>query len=252
MARIAVLHPGAMGAQVGAALVALGHEVVWLPTGRSSATRERAAAAGLRAVDDLADCEVVLSVVPPGSAVAMASVISGFGGLVVDANAVSPATAGEVARIVEAGGATYVDGGIIGPPPERAGTTRLYLSGPAAHEVATLFTGARIEARVIDGSASALKMVYASWTKISAALLLAGLEAAHELGISADLHAEWVLSQPSLADRSADALAAAETKGWRWMDEMREIAATFRSVGQPEGFGSAAAEIYSRFRRPTL
>ena len=93
MARIAVPHPGAMGAQVGAALVAVGHEVVWLPAGRGAATRERAAAAGLRAVDDLSGCDVVVSVVPPGVAAETASAVSGFGGLVVDANAISPATA---------------------------------------------------------------------------------------------------------------------------------------------------------------
>jgi 3-hydroxyisobutyrate dehydrogenase-like beta-hydroxyacid dehydrogenase len=247
MARIALLHPGAMGAEVGAALVAVAHEVVWLPAGRSAATRERAEAAGLWAVDDLSGCDVVLSVVPPGAAVATASGIAGVGGLVVDANAISPATAGEVAGIVAAGGATFVDGGIIGPPPARAGTTRLYLSGGAALDVAALFEGARIEARVIDGSASALKMAYASWTKISAALLLAGFSAAGELGVADELVAEWALSQPGLAERLAEARASAEVKGWRWVDEMREIAGTFASVGEPSGFGLSAAEVFSRF-----
>src|SRR6185312_8773676 len=136
---------------------------------------------------------------------------------VVDANAISPATAAEIGGIAAAGGATFVDGGIIGPPPARAGTTRLYLSGDAALDVARFFEGARIEARVIGGSASALKMAYASWTKISAALLLAGFSAAGELGVADELIAEWALSKPGLAAQLAEARAAAGTKGWRWV-----------------------------------
>ncbi|HEU5268093.1 MAG TPA: hypothetical protein VFU35_15395, partial [Jatrophihabitans sp.] len=145
MTRIAVLHPGAMGAAVGAALRALGHEVVWLPAGRSEGTRRRADTAGLKPAADLTGCDLVVSVVPPAAARSTAESISGFTGLVVDANAISPDTAQQVATIIEAGGATYVDGGIIGPPPERVGTTRLYLSGAAAPHVARSFAGARIE-----------------------------------------------------------------------------------------------------------
>jgi hypothetical protein len=36
-------------------------------------------------------------------------------------------------------------------------------------------------------------------------------------------------------------------KGWRWVGEMEEIAATFGAAGQPEGFHQAAAEIFRRF-----
>ena len=43
----AVLHPGEMGAAVGACLAAHGHRVVWSSEGRSPATRTRAHAAGL-------------------------------------------------------------------------------------------------------------------------------------------------------------------------------------------------------------
>lgn len=82
-------------------------------------------------------------------------------GLYVDANAISPATAGEVARVIEDGGGSYVDGGIIGPPPVSAGTTRLYLSGSRAEEVAGLFAGSALAAPVLAAAghgASALKL----------------------------------------------------------------------------------------------
>jgi 3-hydroxyisobutyrate dehydrogenase-like beta-hydroxyacid dehydrogenase len=42
MTRIGVLHPGAMGSSVVAALVEAGHPVYWLAADRSEATRLRA------------------------------------------------------------------------------------------------------------------------------------------------------------------------------------------------------------------
>lgn len=92
VARIAILHPGAMGSAIGAALAAIGHEVVRLPTGRSTGTRNRAAAARLQGVDDLTGGALVISVVPPSAAVETAKSIAGFSGHVVDANAISPLT----------------------------------------------------------------------------------------------------------------------------------------------------------------
>jgi 3-hydroxyisobutyrate dehydrogenase-like beta-hydroxyacid dehydrogenase len=68
---VGVLHPGEMGAAIGAALRAAGDEVRWASEGRSDATRARAAAftdAGSVAEVD-ARCDVVFSVVPPHAAV---------------------------------------------------------------------------------------------------------------------------------------------------------------------------------------
>lgn len=101
-------------------------------------------------------------------------------------------------------------------------------------------------------AASALKMTYAAWTKISAALLLAGRATAEVLGGEEALVAEWALSQPALADRYAAAHRSAVAKGWRWNDEMRQIAATFAAAGQPDGFGVAAAQVFDRFGRPEV
>jgi hypothetical protein len=39
------------------------------------------------------------------------------------------------------------------------------------------------------------------------------------------------------------------SKGWRWVGEMQEIADFFASVGEPEGFHRAAAEVYRKFSR---
>jgi len=254
---IGLLHPGEMGAAVGQCLAGAGHRVLWVPDGRSAATAARARAAGLTAVDGgLAELvrrsDLVLSVCPPHAAAGIAREVAGFGGLYVDANAISPATAREIARIVEAGGAGYVDGGIIGSPPAAPGFIRLYLSGARAGEVARLFTGSEVDSRVIEGescTASAVKMAYASWTKGSGALLLAARALARAEGVEEVLLAEWAISQPGLAERSARAAGSAAAKGWRWVAEMEEIAATMGAAGQPEGFHLAAAEIYRRYPR---
>ena len=253
MTRVAILHPGQMGAAVGRDLVDVGHDVGWLPADRGAGTRRRALEAGLRELPDLGDREVVLSVCPPGAALDTARAVAGFRGMYVDANAISPATAQEVARVARNGGATYVDGGIIGPPPVRGGSTRLYLSGKAANAVAGIFRETRIEAVVLDDSsaaASALKMTYAAWTKITAALLVSLRNAARVLDVDEALAAEWARSQPELADQYAAALDAAEHKGWRWEEEMRQIARTFTESGEPAGFADAAAEQFSRWPRP--
>jgi 3-hydroxyisobutyrate dehydrogenase-like beta-hydroxyacid dehydrogenase len=251
MATVGVLHPGEMGAVVGAALVDCGHDVLWAEAGRSAESHERARRGGLRPVEDVAAlverCEIILSICPPHAALDAARNVQGFSGLFVDANAVAPGTSLRVRAIV---GCDYVDGGIVGPPPTRPGTTRLYLSGARAGDVAELFTGARIEPRVLScpdpAAASALKMVYAAWTKGSAALLLAIDRAARTQGVSSALAEEWALSQPQLADRLAAAEVSAAQKGWRWESEMREIAVTLLSAGQPGGFHEAAAEVYGR------
>jgi len=253
MPRVAVLHPGEMGSAVGAALRDVGVDVCWLWAGRSSESRIRAQKAGIEPVDDLTGVDMVLSVCPPGHALDVARSVAGFRGFYVDANAVSPATAAQVAGIVTAGGAAYVDGGIIGPPPGAPGTTRLYLSGARAGEVAMAFHDSRLEPVVVDAgpyAASATKMTYAAWTKISAALLLSAREAARALDVDDVLSAEWGISQPDLAAQLQRAERSATAQGWRWAAEMREIARTFSDAGQPDGFGAAAARVFGAYERP--
>ncbi|HTU72493.1 MAG TPA: DUF1932 domain-containing protein [Trebonia sp.] len=254
MATIGLLHPGEMGAAVGGCLVSVGHTVQWDPEGRSRATTGRALGAGLEGVGLtalLARSSVILSICPPHVALDVAHLVAahGYQGLYVDANAVSVATARQVAATVEASGASYVDGGIIGPPPEVAGLTRLYLSGKRAPEVQALFRRSALETRIAEGppfAASSVKMAYAAWTKGTSALLLAVRALARAEGVERLLLTEWGLSQPKLADQSEAAAMAAALKGWRWIGEMEEIAASMAGAGLPTGFHGAAADIYDR------
>jgi Domain of unknown function (DUF1932)/NAD binding domain of 6-phosphogluconate dehydrogenase len=254
---VGLLHPGEMGAAVGRCLPGAGHIVLWASQGRGPQTAARARAAGLEdagTADEVAGrADIILSICPPHAALDVAWAVQGFGGLYVDANAISPATAREVAALVEEGGASYVDGGIIGSPPDEPGSARLYLSGRSADLVAALFDGTPLDARVCGGgpwSASAVKMAYAAWTKGSAALLLTVRALARGEGVEDTLLAEWKLLQPALAERSAAAARSALAKGWRWVAEMEEIAATMTGAGLPDGFHQAAAEVFRRAPRP--
>jgi 3-hydroxyisobutyrate dehydrogenase-like beta-hydroxyacid dehydrogenase len=257
MATVGLLHPGEMGAAVGGCLVSVGHEVLWDPAGRSRATTGRALAAELTGVAFgrlVAKSSVILSICPPHAALDVARQVAaaGYTGCYVDANAISVATAEQVAAVVTAAGAAYVDGGIIGQPPEVAGHTRLYLSGPRADEVRVLFNRSRLDARVAEGplyAASTVKMAYAAWTKGSSALLLAARALARAGGVERTLLAEWSLSQKALGQQSEGAAGAAAAKGWRWVAEMEEIAASMAAAGLPSGFHEAAADIFDRASR---
>ena len=251
---IALLHPGEMGAALGACLVSRGFHVLWVSQGRSAATRKRAEAAGLEECETLdralAAAEVVLSVCPPHGALDLARAVAekNFRGVYVDANAIAPATAREIGRAIEAAGAAFVDGGIIGPPPAAPGRTRLYLCGSAREKIAALFASTHVQAIALEGetgAASALKMAYAAWTKGTAALVAAIRALAQAEGVDASLVEEWKLSQPQPL-RESDAVPGKVRKAWRWVAEMEEIAASFEAAGLPGGFHLAAAEIYGR------
>jgi len=252
---VTLLHPGNMGATIGTAAATSGARVVWVSDQRSRATCDRARQAGLVDAGNLENAlrmsAIVLSVCPPHAAVEVAGKVAEqrFEGVYVDANAVSRATAEHIGEIVTAGGASFVDGGIIGSPVKRAGTTRLYLSGARAQEVAELFSASMLDAKAIGsapGAASALKVAYAAWTKGTDALLLAIRTLASIEGVDKALAEEWAISQPNLSRRCVQAAEVATPKAWRYAGEMREIAAAFEAVGLPAGFHEAAAEICQR------
>lgn len=252
---VGVLHPGAMGASVAAAARAGGNRVIWASEGRSPATARRAEAAGLEDAGSLAAlCEqaaVILSICPPDAAEALAEsvIATGFKRIFADANAIAPERARRIAGRVEASGARYVDGGIIGMPAAEGSGTCLYLSGDAASDVAALFTGSVLEARVLDAApdrASALKMCYAAQTKGTTALLCALVAAAEALGVREALFERWAGETAGRPEAAARQIRGVTAKAWRFEGEMREIAATLEAAGLPGGFHLAAAELYAR------
>lgn len=245
------LHPGAMGSSIGANCSGARY---WVSAGRSAASVARAEDAGLADAGSLeslvATCDTIVSVCPPDRAVAVAHSVAtaGFDGIYVDANAISPATTQEIGALFE----RYVDGGIIGPPPARSGTTRMYLSGDEAAGVAERWAGSALDVRPVTGgvgAASAVKMLFAGWTKGTSALLLALNAAADAYGVADTLHDEWSISIPDLPDRSRRTAPGTALKAWRFEGEMHEIAATLEAAGLPPEFHAAAADVYGRMAR---
>ena len=251
--KVGVLHPGSMGSAL--ASNARG-DVYWASNGRSPATAARARDAGMVDLESLQKLAVrvdtIISVCPPHAAVEVASDVSrlGFEGIYIDANAISPATSLEIARMF----ARFVDGGIVGTPPRPPGTTtstktRLYLSGEEAGIVAGIFAGSHVEPRVVGqapGSASALKVAYAGWTKGSAALLLSVAAYARSQGVLDNLIHEWEGSIPDLPGRLQAVASSIGRKAWRFEGEMEQIAAALADSDLPDGLHMAAAEVYAR------
>ncbi len=251
---IGFLHPGAMGVSLAATAQNSGHTAYWASEHRSADTHARAEAQGLEDAGTLAQlcavCGVIVSVCPPDAAeaVAQAVVATGFNGLYVDANAVAPQRAVLMSAALQAAGAEFVDGSLIGGPAWQPGTT-LFLSGPRATEAAACFAAGPLETRVLGdepGQASALKMVYAAYTKGTTALLGAILATADTLGVRDALYAAWSDDDPGFAQQAERRVQRSALKAWRFAGEMDEIAATFQDAGLPGEFHAGAAELYRR------
>lgn len=256
MTTVTLLHPGAMGSAVAAQAVAAGHQVLWVPEGRGEATHRRAKEAGATACDSLAEAlersEIVLSICPPQAAEDVAATVAdlAFDGVYVDANAINPQRTRRIAEAIRPG-ATVLDGAIFGPPPGVQRTARLYLAGdvPAVERVEPLFKGTALHVRRASGevgSASALKMAFASYQK--AARTLAGvahaLADAHGVGDQLTAEAE-VMASNILSD--PDYLPSVAARAWRWAPEMGDIADTLRAAGLPTDMAEAAVAVMARW-----
>lgn len=252
---VGLLHPGAMGAAVGAQAVAAGARVYWFPVGRGEQSRRRAGRAGLAAAasdEVLRECDFVLSVCPPANAEEVAERVAaaGFAGVYVEANAISPERSERIGRRF----GTTVDGGIVGPPPHRPGTTRLYLSGPeeAVDEVAGLFHGTTLETVALDGPvgrASALKLAFASYNKATFVLAAQSHALAAAYGVREELAELAASALPGTPLAEPDRLAGAAAKAWRWEPEFGEMAAALVAAGLRPELIEAAARTLARWRR---
>jgi 3-hydroxyisobutyrate dehydrogenase-like beta-hydroxyacid dehydrogenase len=259
---IGLLSPGAMGSALGRAWQAAGARVLTTVDGRSG--RTRSLAQGLELVPDLsavvAASDVVVSVVPPGAALAAMTAIldaarrAGVTPLVADLNAVSPATARELAAMAALAGHEFVDGAISGGPPAPGDDTMLYLSGARAAVLADV-TADGLRTSVVGsepGLASAVKMCTASVYKGTTALWAQALQTAHAHGVLDVVLADLTEAFPGTAAHAGRLIAVATSKSERFVAEMEQIAATQGAAGaSPELFEGMAA-VYSRLSRTPL
>ncbi len=257
---VAIIAPGHMGAGIAKRLTEHKVTVLTALVGRSAASGERAREAGMTAVSEreLADADFLLSIVPPGEALALARRLSPIltaanrKPVYVDCNAVSPQTMLRVADAVAPTGCPFVGAGIIGPPPKpRSSNTKIYASGPAAEGLAQL-NDYGLVVRVLEGeltAAPALKMSYAGITKGFTALGAAMMLAATRGSSAAALKAELTESQQPLLAWLARTEPAMYGKAYRFVAELDEIA-SFVGPDHPESaMLSAAARLYERIAK---
>jgi putative dehydrogenase len=254
---VAIVAPGNMGAAIGRRLADNGARVLTSLAGRSAASGKRAHAAGMQAVGDaeLVQTDLLLSIVPPGDAIAFAERIAPLLAtaaskpVFVDCNAVSPKTVARIAEIVAAAGAAFVDAGIIGAPPQ-PGTKGpvLYVSGEAASHALVL--GAYgLDVREVEGgigAACALKMSYAGITKGLTALGAAMMLGASRAGVAEALHAELAASQPAMLPWFTRQIPGMYQKAYRWVAEMQEIGDFLHADPAAADMFKGAARLYER------
>ena len=254
---VAVIAPGIMGAAVGKRLVDNGVKVLTSLTGRSAETATRAKAAGMAVAGDeeIAACDFILSILPPGDAVALAERFqpalkaSNAKPVYVDCNAINPKTVDRVAAVIAPTDCPFVDSGIIGSPPKPGDAgPRFYASGPAAPRFATLRQYG-LDVRVLDGAtstASALKMSYAGITKGTQAIGAAMMLAATRAGSADALFAELSSSQKEMFAWFKRGLALMPPKAYRWVAEMHEIAGFVGEDPTAHELYEGAAHFYER------
>ena len=257
---VAVIAPGMMGAAVGKRLVDHGLKVLTSLKGRSAETKERAGVAGMTPANDeeIATTEFILSILPPGEAVALAQrfapalTASNSKPVFVDCNAVSPPTVERIAAAIAPTGSPFVDAGIIGAPPKpNDAGPRFYASGPAAPRFATLKQFG-LDVRLLGGpmsAASALKMSYAGITKGTQALGAAMLLAATRGGTADALFAELQGSQPQMLAWLKRTLSLMPPKAYRWVAEMHEIANFVSEDPSAHELYLGAAHFYEQIAR---
>ena len=175
-----------------------------------------------------------------------------------DLNAVSPRSAREIAGLFESSQIRVIDGGIIGAAPKApvnndAQWTKpsLPVSGP--HKLEEAPVAGRLLVEILNvkhvgssiGSASGLKMCFASTTKGLTAIAIQSFTTAHRLGVLSELQEHLKQHSPKTGDLAMKGLVSMPPKAYRWVREMQEIADTFNEEGGFErDMFSGASEVY--------
>ncbi|WP_327748567.1 NAD(P)-dependent oxidoreductase [Streptomyces europaeiscabiei] len=254
---IGLLHPGSMGSAFGAQLRARGHIVLWCPDGRSDTTRRRADSTGLEAAalpELVSRSDVLLSLCPPAAAEETAGQVaelgmSEAGTIYVDANAVSPTRVVSIAdRLAPM---PVIDAAVVGSPPVGGKSPTLYLSGVVeqADRIAELFAGTDVRTHVLGdsiGKASALKLAYSSYQKVSRVLAAVAYGAADTYGVADELLVIAAKRTRSYLVET-DYIPKTAARAWRWGPELEDAAALLGDAGLPDSLMHAAAATLARW-----
>ncbi|KAF2756388.1 6-phosphogluconate dehydrogenase C-terminal domain-like protein [Pseudovirgaria hyperparasitica] len=272
MASVTVISIGAMGLGIAKVLQTQGHKVLTSLQGRSEATRRRAQSANITPLENdatvISQSDYVLSILPPADALSTAQrLVSAYASdpslragkshplYYLDLNAISPHTARSIASIFnkEAPDIVFIDGGIIGNPPTPPADGSLVdanvwkrpsipLSGPPltsapvhgdslAMALNTTYLGDAI------GTASTLKLTFATLTKGFTALALQSYTTASRAGVLPELQRHLDDYVPGVRDRAERGIVGCTSKAGRWVGEMEEIGKAHAEEG---GWGDRA------------
>lgn len=254
---IGLLHPGSMGSAVGAQLRRRGHTVLWCPDGRSTASHHRAEHAGLEPAslpDVVSRSDVVLSLCPPASAESVADQVAqcragNIEALYVEANAIAPPRMhGIIDRLAPM---PVLDAAIIGSPPTGGKQPTLYLAGPATRctLVSELLAGTDVRTHFLGkdiGKASALKLAYSSFQKVSRVLAAVAYGAADTYGVAEEL-VELAARRNRSYLTETDYIRTTADRAWRWRPELEDAAVLLADAGLPDSLMHAAAATLGRW-----
>ncbi len=253
---VAILSPGDMGHAIGQLLRENELRVLTCLAGRSSRTRQLSEQAGITDVPNLnalvEQSDVLMSVTVseavPGLCEDIADAVKSTGTdlLFAECNAIAPELSKEMEGVLQSVGARYVDASIIGGPPRNSSSPRVYASGDNASEFEQLREFG-LDVRNLGpqlGRASGIKMCYAAMTKGTTALHAELLIAAEKLGLTQELMAEFIGSQPAVVSRMEGWMPTMPAKSRRWVSEMEEIEKTFEDLGLTPNIFKGVADMY--------
>ncbi|PNS21462.1 hypothetical protein CAC42_1241 [Sphaceloma murrayae] len=279
LASIAIISIGEMGLGFAKLLTNHKYRVLTNIEGRSENTHKRAQSASIELVKTDAElasqADYVLSIVPPRDALATAQRIATVMSApefpkretplyFLDLNAVSPNHVRGIATVLKplAEQIRFIDGGIIGGAPTSKDpldpTTKwnvpsIPMSGP--HKLAEALPSGADLAKLLNskhlgddvGTASGLKMCFASLTKGFQAIAIESFTTAHKLGVLPELQEQLKINSPATGQMT-QSITKMPPKAYRWVKEMKEIGETFAIDGgfaENEKIFSAIAALYN-------
>lgn len=246
----------------------------------SPATQERAAKGYIELVGSDAEmcsaADYVLSIVPPKYAIATAERVARASLsnsenrtnplCYIDLNAISPRSARDIRDLFSsiAPAIKYIDGGIIGGPPKQQADESFQrpsipVSGP--HKLADVEPNGEQLGHVLNirhvngtiGSATGLKMCFASLSKGFTALAIQSFTTAQSLGVLDELKAELDSYVPDVRVRAEKGMVEMPPKAYRWINEMEQIAETHETVfHDEESIFRSIARVYELVRDSEL
>ncbi len=263
MKTITLMSPGEMGSPIAEQIINSGIDVISPLKNRSPQTFERARKYGITDSENLEnsinESDLIISILVPDAAKDLAVKVSDISKKLdkeiyfADLNAISPETVQSMGKILSESKVNFIDGGIIGTPPKNNTMPRIYVSG----EHSSFFTKLDgLGMKVIDmgadiGSASAMKMAYASITKGYSSLLIAAVTLSIKTNNYEHLMKELEFSQSNVFN-DLNNLKSIPSKAHRWIGEMEEISKTFIENNITGDFHKASGSIYSNVSQSKL